>query len=757
MGKIGKLLSMLLGMVATIILVMPVFVSATDGTIDATAKWAWSEKIGWINFGVTSGNVHVTDAGLTGYAWNDLYGWINLNPSTSGVVNNNEGNLSGYAWGENIGWIDFTGVTINARGVFAGTTSGANTGIINFSCTNCSVITDWRPQSSRVSPVSGNVLPPPSYSSPTSDGSIIIEGGAVQTVSTTITVTLNRNPDISYAWISEDSQFINNAVRVNFDPASTTVMVNYSLTPSDGAKTVYAKFCTQWGNCGMLISDSILLTQTQPAPIPPPTFPTGTISLPPAKISPIAAVVESISQLELVEKLRDIAGNLVSQLSKIPKFKLPVIPIAKLYDRVKLWAPYFFKTQPLKSKIPIEQFVSKGTPVAMRGKWEYLDPKPVKRYVFAPLPKDFVALQQKFPEIRNTFKRVGINRLSDIEKISSVQMYLPSLTRSVGLIAPDFDVNKYGAPKSLPLTEMDKSLKEKIPSETVFARAGGQLVDFKIALSLTAKGRAEQKINTISGKPLQLTVKPGKPVKRVRGFVVFRSKKPQVRAEFPFNKLVSSLTFAEPALAFQQEIPVPVEERLVLLEFEYTDPDGDGIYTADIESPIPAGEYEIITVMDYEDPELGSKQIRLITVVDPEGYVYEKIGDKELRVPGAIVTIYYFNPESKSYEEWPAKDFQQENPQITDIRGTYSFLVPGGTYYTKVEAPGYMDYESKPYQVEEGGGVHMNIELRPKYWWLKILDWKTVLLVLVALLLLYNFYKDKQRNRSEKINNKNNN
>ena len=70
--------------------------------------------------------------------------------------------------------------------------------------------------------------------------------------------------------------------------------------------------------------------------------------------------------------------------------------------------------------------------------------------------------------------------------------------------------------------------------------------------------------------------------------------------------------------------PVEVEEKLVLIEFEYTDPDGDGIYTAQIQVPVVDGEYEIITVMDYEDPALGMKEVKLITVIDPEGYIYEK-------------------------------------------------------------------------------------------------------------------------------------
>ena len=39
-----------------------VFASSTDGTIDSTYKYAWSENVGWINFGTTEGNVHITDS-----------------------------------------------------------------------------------------------------------------------------------------------------------------------------------------------------------------------------------------------------------------------------------------------------------------------------------------------------------------------------------------------------------------------------------------------------------------------------------------------------------------------------------------------------------------------------------------------------------------------------------------------------------------------------------------------------------------------
>lgn len=122
--------------------------SATDGTIDVNHTYAWGSQIGWVNFGTAGGDVHVTDAGLTGYAWDSDYGWINLAPTKAGVKNDGNGHLSGYGWGQNIGYVNFGGVTINGSGQFAGTAT-SSVGTITFDCSNCTVITDWRPASVR--------------------------------------------------------------------------------------------------------------------------------------------------------------------------------------------------------------------------------------------------------------------------------------------------------------------------------------------------------------------------------------------------------------------------------------------------------------------------------------------------------------------------------------------------------------------------------------------------------------------------------
>ena len=137
--------------------------------------------------------------------------------------------------------------------------------------------------------------------------------------------------------------------------------------------------------------------------------------------------------------------------------------------------------------------------------------------------------------------------------------------------------------------------------------------------------------------------------------------------------------------------------------------------------------------------------MRMITVIDPEGYVFEKNNGKETRIPSAIVSLYYLNNVTKKYELWTASDYSQENPQITDIRGTYSFLVPEGSYYTQVEAPGYNPYQGKAFIVSEGSGIHQNIELKSGRGWLSMFDWKTILLIVVLLLLVYNSVRSRLR------------
>src|SRR3989344_5149989 len=662
--------------------------SSTDGTIDSTYKYAWGENVGYIKF----------------------------NPTNGGVIINSSGEFTGSALGENIGWIIFGG--------------------------DYKVKTDWRPQSARpacnnssdddgdgktdypadpgcsslddtdetdpaaVSSGGGGGLPPEAYNSPiVPEGGfkILINDNATETDSRKVTLTLKGGSNTKAVWISESSQFPE-GFQVSYNSSLSQVSITFDLSLGEGTKTVYAKFCTQWGRCSNVVSDSI------------------------------TRVGETV-----IEKIVEVPKKIIEEIKKVLGAIAPLIP-------------GFLKPKPSETakppEVPIEELVSKEAPLAFQGKWQLLPSEQIREFVLAPLPKGIRNLAQKFPELEKTLEDVGIVKITDVAKLKTVKLTLPGLTERVGLPTTKVKPGKFALLQGVPVAKLSPAIKQQLPTEIVFAKTGGELIDFDIALSVSDKGEPQQKIQTVSGKPLQLVVKPDKPVASVKGYVVFKSKASQPTSlELPRDSLLASVIFAIPVFAKTQDQPVRVEEKLVLLEFEYTDPDGDGIYTAEIQAPLIEGEYEIITVMDFDDPELGKKEIRLITVVDPEGYIYERDGDKETRIPGAIVSLWWLNPETKQYELWPAKEYQQENPQTTDVRGTYSFLVPEGYYYLKAETPGYLVYDGKPFQVKEGSGIHINIELKTKYWWLKIVDWKTILLAVVIILLLYNFYRDKIRER----------
>jgi len=532
---------------------------------------------------------------------------------------------------------------------------------------------------------------------------ILINNGAEYTDSLIVNLTLVGGPDTARMAISNFSDF-RDAGQETYQTSKSWNLCQGLTSCPKGKYTVYAKFYTDWGTVSGVVLDSIIYQKEVEGPI----------------IELIERISEQVK--EISEKAREIAKKIVEVFKpKPPEVKPP--------------------------EVPIEELVQKEAPLALQGKWDLLSPKAIGGFVLSPLPKEIRVLTQKFPELEKTFEEVGVSKITDVAKLKTVKLTLPGLTERVGLPTTKIEPGKFALPQGVPVAELSPEVKEQIPSEIVFAKTGGQLIDFNIALSITEKGKAEQKITTVSGKPLNLTVKPEKPVKTIKGYIIFKAKKAKPSSfELPLNSFVASVFFANPIFA-KEHNPKEVEEVLVLMQFEYTDPDGDGIYTADIRAPVVEGEYEIITVMDYEDPDLGQKEIRLIIVIDPEGYVYEKTGEKETRVPGAVVSLFWLNPETKQYELWPAKEYQQENPQITDATGKYAFLVPNGSYYLKVEAPGYLIYDGRAFQVTESSGIHINVELKTKYWWLKIVDWKTLILILVILFLAYNFYRDRIRER----------
>lgn len=664
------------------------FASETDGTIDSTYKYAWGENIGWLNFGCDNCNVQITDNGISGNAWSRQYGWINLNPTTSGVLNTAEGVLSGFAWSSNLGWINFTGVTINSSGEFLGyATIESDSSQINFNC----------------------------------------------------------------AGIVNSCSLADFKVKTDWRPAS---MRHHN------------------SSSGYILPRPPILSPTTPPVLPstiPPVIPPTT---PPVIVGPANPIVSVMD---------NVGATINSFFDSILSFFRP-------------------KNKPAQTSAVVQ--IPKITPLSFSKLWNLLPVEAIRTFVFAPLPYEVRILATKFPELDRTFKSVGVKRMTDMSKLTGATLNLPGLTeltntlKAVGAerladlnklsgvtldipglsnidqkIGTNIGTGKIALIQGLPLAKFSLSAKKNLPAEFVFARVGGELVDLNVAMSIGDKGEVIQKISSLPGEKMRLVVKPISKAKSVTGYFVFKSPTPRITrasqteisrssltasALFSLNDLVEKVptkTSPQPPGEERGKAPSPfqgkagdeVENKLVLSSFEYTDPDHDGIYTADVVSPTTPGEYEVITVIDYIDPVLGTRQMRMIAVIDPEGYVFERNNGKETRIPSAIVSLYYLNVATKKYELWPAKEYQQENPQITDVRGTYAFLVPEGSYHFEVVAPGYEPYQGKVFLVAEGNSIHQNIELKSGRGFFSNLDWRTILLIVVFLLLVYNSVRSRLR------------
>jgi len=66
---------------------------------------------------------------------------------------------------------------------------------------------------------------------------------------------------------------------------------------------------------------------------------------------------------------------------------------------------------------------------------------------------------------------------------------------------------------------------------------------------------------------------------------------------------------------------------------------------------------------------------------------------------GGTITAYYQEPTSKAWGIWDGRSFSQNNPQNFKDNN-YSLFLPSGTYYLKIESPGYKTITSNIFRVE---------------------------------------------------------
>ncbi|KKP41751.1 MAG: hypothetical protein UR31_C0024G0001, partial [Parcubacteria group bacterium GW2011_GWA2_33_14] len=328
-------------------------------------------------------------------------------------------------------------------------------------------------------------------------------------------------------------------------------------------------------------------------------------------------------------------------------------------------------------------------------------------------------------QFANSIKSFGTNLKSQsvINKVFAKKWSLPGFNYSAlsNLTKKELPATK--AIQPTPLSSLDVSAKAKIPTDIVFPKLAGGVVDLPIFLSFDKKGIGTQKINTIPGGPLSLLIKPSEAPRSIKGLITlkktnFSSIKTFVAVQNP-NLIEQGTASLQDADQEPEMMPYVSNATFVVLQFEYFKVE-DGIYQANILSPAVEGEYEIITTIEYKNAAIPTTQAKLVMIIDPEGYVYRQLKDGRLRIQGATVSIYQQDPITKVYKLWDASKFNQKNPITTNETGKYGFLVPPGMYYLKAEAKDYQVWQSVKFEVRLNNSIHIDIPLKKKTLWQRL-------------------------------------
>jgi len=332
------------------------------------------------------------------------------------------------------------------------------------------------------------------------------------------------------------------------------------------------------------------------------------------------------------------------------------------------------------------------------------------------LPEPLKTLAERVEKFRQKLERIGLRQYEDIKKFVGIKLNVPTLSEILNIT------------KNLSSSYILKAYKEFIPSDVLIIKSKSKILDIPIYVNINSQENITLDIKTLKNETLELIYKPSAEVKSIKGYLIYKG-----RRELSFFDKLENFYFRLTANIQGLNIS---EKGLILKEFDFEDKFKTGVYLAEVHIPNKVGIYQIKTIANYK--ELPPKETKVETFVDPSGYVYESVLGKEIRVEGAKVFLYWFNPKNNKIELWPAKEYLQENPQVTNKSGEYSFLVPPGKYLIKVEKEGYLPYQSTVLDIKDSDYINFAIELKHKrVFFLSLIDWKIVLIILLGAIILW--------------------
>lgn len=632
------------------------FASSTDGIIDSTYKYAWSENTGWINFGTSNGSVHITDSGLSGYALSETVGWIYL----GAVTNDGQGNLSGYGWGENVGYIKFNpangGVIINSSGEFTGSALGENIGWIIFNG-NYKVRTDWLPRSAR----------------PACNNSLDDNGnGAIDYPNdlgcSSLTDTDENTPNAGGVGLVSGSG--GETVVSSGTPTTPTSEPSPVSKPEPSAEKPTSEIIPPKETEKPLIEKIAEFLKPKPF-----------VSEFPKEIKPLEIIIpKDIKPMPTIEQIREILPDLFVA-SKSPDSVLKKIEKENYYQIAKT---QFVVNESFKKSLSAFKYFGEELK-EISSNIKLFAVAVVREPAFLVKDLGYAMGEGSLMSAKGVFNlSKNIGKLA-VLRISGVGGKIIGLGKS-----PWPDIAAEPKPSVI---SPDIAVKEE--NIILKSRFGG------IELSQKEGG-----IVSLTGLNVKSFIKPEKneTVKSVKTEIYL-----QKMALKDFDKLNnrekhSSLINKAMAKEF-----VEFEENKAKFGEYYYNKNNNGIWETIMVSPAFAGEYELKTTIEYQNNE--NKEILNLMVVKIKGWVYYSHPKGQIRLSKAKAELYYFNDQKKLFELWPAGVYGQKNPQVTGDSGEYAFLLPKGRYYLKVSKDGYFPFESREFELEEPNILNQTIAL----------------------------------------------
>jgi hypothetical protein len=279
------------------------------------------------------------------------------------------------------------------------------------------------------------------------------------------------------------------------------------------------------------------------------------------------------------------------------------------------------------------------------------------------------------------------------------------------------------SPSTTPITVKKENNFFVIPDNIVFKKLESDVPFFEsVAGGIALK--INENTNTLSlfnGQELKISIKPKKKVKSIIVEILLKSITQN-------NNKIKPFSFIKTIYA----------QKLNIEKYTLTDEDKDGIYEGNLKISNVPGDYEIKTLITYNDE--TNKEVVSKAKVQSTGYIYELLSGKQARISNAEISLSIFNEITKEFEPWDADKFHQKNPIITNETGEYIFFVPDGKYFLEVKTNKYKPYKSEEIIINDNNYINENIKLIPlnnQFNYIKIISISAVILVMFSVVFIF--------------------